>query len=134
MGRLLGVELPSTGIMDVQTRSAVRSLQTQAGLPVTGRIDADTRDMLLAQCRPGAEEPAGAPDEEPAAEPPQEPQQELAPALTRLVGGTRHDPYCNCKQCLAKVGVSTEADLEAEPETSSGRWYRRGGRIVLAGA
>ena len=47
LNRLLGLYLPVNGIMDRETRSALRTFQRRYGLPVTGFIGPDTEEMLI---------------------------------------------------------------------------------------
>lgn len=59
LNRLLNLRLPVHGILDAPTRSAVRSFQARAGLPVTGIISPDTERALqeaLASLTPPAAE------------------------------------------------------------------------------
>jgi len=48
----LGLTLPTTGIMDSATRSAVRSFQKRQGLPVDGIVGPPTEQALAAAIRP----------------------------------------------------------------------------------
>lgn len=55
LNRILGLNLTVDGMMDVETRSAVRSFQQRQSLPVTGIAGPDTQQALLAATRgPGA--------------------------------------------------------------------------------
>jgi peptidoglycan hydrolase-like protein with peptidoglycan-binding domain len=47
LNRILHLELPTDGFMTVATRSAIRSFQKQAGLPVTGVVGPDTERALI---------------------------------------------------------------------------------------
>ena len=51
---LLGLQLPTHGVADAATRSAVRSFQQQTGLPADGTIGPDTERALVAARADGA--------------------------------------------------------------------------------
>lgn len=55
LNRILGLELPVTGIMNPETRSAIRSFQKQKGLPVSGIVGPDTEKALLDAAAPSTE-------------------------------------------------------------------------------
>lgn len=48
LNQALNLQLPVDGVMNVQTRSAIRSFQEKNGLPVTGIVGPDTERALLA--------------------------------------------------------------------------------------
>jgi len=48
LNRIMGLQLPVTGIMGVETRSAIRNFQKQQGLQVTGIVGPDTEQALIA--------------------------------------------------------------------------------------
>jgi hypothetical protein len=48
LNRILGLRLPVDGIMEPETRSAIRSFQKRQGLPVTGIVGPDTERALIA--------------------------------------------------------------------------------------
>jgi peptidoglycan hydrolase-like protein with peptidoglycan-binding domain len=50
LNQTLGLQLPVTGIMGTETRSAVRSFQKQQGLRASGIIELDTEEALKAAC------------------------------------------------------------------------------------
>jgi peptidoglycan hydrolase-like protein with peptidoglycan-binding domain len=59
----LGLTLPVDGVLDLNTRSAIRTFQERQGLPITGRIGPKTEAALKEACRPP--EPGGpAPSDE----------------------------------------------------------------------
>ncbi|RWR31069.1 peptidoglycan-binding protein [Sinirhodobacter populi] len=45
--RLKGYDMPATGLMDDQMKSATRAFQKKFGLPETGRLDQRTYDLML---------------------------------------------------------------------------------------
>ena len=47
LNRILGLRLPLTGVLGLETRSAIRSFQKQQGLPVSGIVGPDTERALL---------------------------------------------------------------------------------------
>ena len=47
LNRILGLRLPLTGVLGLETRSAIRSFQKQQGLPVNGIVGPDTERALL---------------------------------------------------------------------------------------
>lgn len=51
LNRILSLNLPVDGVMNVETRSAVRSFQQRQGLPVTGIVGPDIQQALLAAIR-----------------------------------------------------------------------------------
>ncbi len=57
LNRALGLRLMVDGIMNRETRSAVRMFQERKGLPVTGLVGPDTKEALRAQGRQTAAEP-----------------------------------------------------------------------------
>jgi hypothetical protein len=76
LNQALDLQLRADGVMNVQTRSAIRSFQQQQGLPVTGVVGPDTEKALVASgSGPSAggaaagrsDEPPTAADEPPAA-------------------------------------------------------------------
>jgi hypothetical protein len=50
LNRILGLQLPVTGIIGAETRSAVRSFQQQQGLRASGIVEPDTGSALKAAC------------------------------------------------------------------------------------
>lgn len=50
LNQALGLQLPVTGLMDRETRSAVRSFQRQQGLRASGIVGPDTQHTLQAAC------------------------------------------------------------------------------------
>lgn len=64
LNQVSGLRLPVTGIMNPETRSAIRSFQQQRGLPVDGIVGPPTESALITACggtpasdtEPGAEE------------------------------------------------------------------------------
>ena len=48
LNQVLNLQLPVDGILDVQTRSAIRSFQEKKGLPITGIVGPDTEHALIA--------------------------------------------------------------------------------------
>lgn len=50
LNRILGLQLPVTGIMGTETRSALRSFQRQQGLRPSGIVGPDTEETLKAAC------------------------------------------------------------------------------------
>ncbi|MBO0798626.1 MAG: peptidoglycan-binding protein, partial [Blastocatellia bacterium] len=60
LNQALNLNLPLTGVMDDETRNAIRSFQQREGLPVTGVVGPDTQQSLLAagkNASPAASEP-----------------------------------------------------------------------------
>lgn len=55
LNQAIGLQLPVTGIMSPETRSAVRSFQKQQGLSVSGIVGSDTEKALLDACTPSTE-------------------------------------------------------------------------------
>ena len=51
LNSFLGLQLPTDGVMNVQTRSAVRSFQERRGLPITGLVGPETEAALQDACR-----------------------------------------------------------------------------------
>jgi peptidoglycan hydrolase-like protein with peptidoglycan-binding domain len=51
LNRILSIDLAVDGVMNPETRNAVRIFQQQQGLPVTGIIGPDTQEALLAATR-----------------------------------------------------------------------------------
>lgn len=56
----LGLRLPVDGVMNVQTRGAIRMFQERRGLPINGRMGPETDSALREACR-SVEAPAAAP-------------------------------------------------------------------------
>jgi len=54
LNRIMGLRLDVHGIMEPQTRSAIRSFQRRQGLPVTGTVGPETEQALVAE---GADSP-----------------------------------------------------------------------------
>jgi Mannosyl-glycoprotein endo-beta-N-acetylglucosaminidase/Uncharacterized protein conserved in bacteria (DUF2272)/Putative peptidoglycan binding domain len=79
----LGLRLPVTGVMNAQTRSAVRMFQERRGLPINGSVGPETESALRGT------DAATAPPPAPAAEPPPGP----APAGDTGQSEWEIDPY-----------------------------------------
>jgi peptidoglycan hydrolase-like protein with peptidoglycan-binding domain len=60
LNNLLGLQLPTNGIADPATRSAIRTFQQQNGLPADGVIGPDTERALIAARAVGSSSPGGA--------------------------------------------------------------------------
>ena len=54
LNRILGLNLPVNGIMDEQTRSAVRDFQTKKGLPADGIVGPPTEQAIVSASSEGA--------------------------------------------------------------------------------
>ncbi|MGH9850143.1 MAG: peptidoglycan recognition protein family protein, partial [Blastocatellia bacterium] len=48
LNKILNLNLPTNGVMDAETRNAIRSFQQREGLPVTGVVGPDTQQALIA--------------------------------------------------------------------------------------
>ncbi len=79
LNRILSLDLPVNGVMDDQTRSAVRSFQTKKGLPPDGIVGPPTERAIIEASseEPSKQEPPQSPDgqEPPQSSNGQEPQQ-----------------------------------------------------------
>jgi len=62
LNQAMGLQLPVTGVMGPETRSAVRSFQQQQGLRVSGVVSPKTEQTLSSVCEGGQD--SGAPSEE----------------------------------------------------------------------
>lgn len=91
LNRALGLRLLADGIMNRETRSAVRIFQERKGLPVTGLVGPDTEEALKAEGRQAAAKP----------EPP-EGEWEMP-----------HSASCSCASCCGNE--TGELVFEAEP-------------------
>ncbi len=60
LNRALGLQLPVDGVMNRETRSAVRLFQERRGLAITGLVGPDTEDALQSVCRAATAAPQGA--------------------------------------------------------------------------
>ena len=57
LNRVLGLQLPLSGVIAAPDRSAIRSFQTRQGLPVNGVLDVATQQSLLGACNPAPAAP-----------------------------------------------------------------------------
>ena len=56
LNQALGLQLPVTGIMGAETRSAVRNFQRQQGIRASGIVGPDTEQAIASACRPGPDQ------------------------------------------------------------------------------
>lgn len=65
LNQILNLQLPVDGVLNVQTRSAIRSFQEKNGLPATGVVGPDTQQALMSAGSGGSTTAAAAKPDEP---------------------------------------------------------------------
>lgn len=97
LNRALGLQLAVDGIMNRETRSAVRAFQERKGLAITGLVGPETETALQSMC-------AGAPSQDNATMP-----------VSGEEWETPHPARCTCPSCRGRAVADHESALKPEP-------------------